>query len=257
MYAVSGSGTRSMSDSWISWNPRIEEPSNPTPSSKIDSVSSATGTEKCCMSPGRSQKRKSTIFAPWSFPIARMSVGVATSRPPCRAARPSDLGPRVGGTGRRGITRTLTLGYACLRRGAISARLWADVVGNLRPHGHRLSEVDAAEALDRLLEPHVERSLGLCEAAVRRGHVLRFDQDDAHVAHRGLLNPDGLAGHPERTSRGLHLGGSWARDLRGEGFGVLHLAGQDRERECDRLHGRLLSAARPVGVGSARRLPRA
>jgi hypothetical protein len=29
MYAVSGSGTSSMSDSWISWKPRIEEPSNP------------------------------------------------------------------------------------------------------------------------------------------------------------------------------------------------------------------------------------
>src|SRR5437016_10287520 len=46
MYAVSGSGTRSMSDSWISWKPRIEDPSNPIPSSKTDSVSSAIGTEK-------------------------------------------------------------------------------------------------------------------------------------------------------------------------------------------------------------------
>ena len=49
MYAVSGSGTRSMSDSWISWNPRIERPSNPSPSSKLSSVSSCTGTDKCCI----------------------------------------------------------------------------------------------------------------------------------------------------------------------------------------------------------------
>ena len=34
MTAVSGSGIRSMSDSWISWNPRIDEPSKPRPSSK-------------------------------------------------------------------------------------------------------------------------------------------------------------------------------------------------------------------------------
>ena len=31
MTAVSGSGIRSMSDSWISWNPRIDEPSKPRP----------------------------------------------------------------------------------------------------------------------------------------------------------------------------------------------------------------------------------
>ena len=53
--AESGSATRSMSDSWISWNPRIDEPSKAMPSSKRSSVSSATGIEKCCISPGRSR----------------------------------------------------------------------------------------------------------------------------------------------------------------------------------------------------------
>ena len=77
-YAVSGSGTNSMSDSWISWNPRIDEPSNPIPSSKIDSVSSDVGTEKCCISPGRSQNRRSTIWTPASLAIARTSLAVAT-----------------------------------------------------------------------------------------------------------------------------------------------------------------------------------
>jgi hypothetical protein len=35
-----------MSDSWISWNPRIEDPSKPRPSSKTSSVSSWAGIEK-------------------------------------------------------------------------------------------------------------------------------------------------------------------------------------------------------------------
>ena len=81
MYAESGSGTRSMSDSWISWNPRMDDPSKPKPSSNPSSVSSEMGTEKCCMSPGRSQNRKSTTWA--SFPLARSStsLGVATLPP--------------------------------------------------------------------------------------------------------------------------------------------------------------------------------
>ena len=53
MTAVSGSGIRSMSDSWISWKPRIDEPSKPRPSSKTSSVSSCAGIEKCCIRPGQ------------------------------------------------------------------------------------------------------------------------------------------------------------------------------------------------------------
>src|SRR4051794_21233242 len=73
-----------MSDSWISWNPRIDEPSKPSPSSKTSSVSSCAGTEKCCMSPGRSQNRTSTTSMFWSFIVERTSFGVpaiATSFP--------------------------------------------------------------------------------------------------------------------------------------------------------------------------------
>jgi hypothetical protein len=58
--AVSASGVRIMSDSWISWKPRIDEPSNPKPSSNASSVSSSNGIEKCCWRPGRSVKRMST-----------------------------------------------------------------------------------------------------------------------------------------------------------------------------------------------------
>ena len=79
MTAVSGSGIRSMSDSWISWNPRIDEPSKPSPSSKTSSVSSCAGIEKCCIRPGRSQNRTSTISTPSSLTSFRTSPGVATA----------------------------------------------------------------------------------------------------------------------------------------------------------------------------------
>src|SRR3989442_1502470 len=53
IWADVGSGISSMSDSSIDWNPRIEEPSNPRPFSKMSSLSSDTGIEKCCHRPGR------------------------------------------------------------------------------------------------------------------------------------------------------------------------------------------------------------
>ena len=89
MNAPFGSGTRSMSDSWISWNPRIEEPSKPNPSWKLLSSSCEIGTEKCCHSPGRSQNRRSTISAPASFASASASLASAIG----------EGSLRVGGTG--------------------------------------------------------------------------------------------------------------------------------------------------------------
>jgi hypothetical protein len=58
--AVDTSGRRSMSDSWICWKPRIDDPSNATPSAMVESVNDSTGTLKCCITPSRSQKRTST-----------------------------------------------------------------------------------------------------------------------------------------------------------------------------------------------------
>ena len=49
-----------MSDSWIAWKPRIDDPSNIWPSVKNSSVTDTAGTLKCCMTPGRSQNRTST-----------------------------------------------------------------------------------------------------------------------------------------------------------------------------------------------------
>ena len=59
MYAVVGSGSSSMSDSWICWKPRIDEPSNIKPSLKTSSPKFDAGNVKCCITPGRSQNRTS------------------------------------------------------------------------------------------------------------------------------------------------------------------------------------------------------
>ena len=76
MKARPGSGKRSMSLSWIFWKPRIDEPSNPIPSSKRASFSSPTGTLKCCQVPGRSVNRRSTILMPASLAFLMTSFGV-------------------------------------------------------------------------------------------------------------------------------------------------------------------------------------
>src|SRR3990172_7100911 len=72
--AVSGSGISSMSDSWIAWKPRIDEPSNPNPSSNDSTVTSEVGIVKCWTWPGRSQKRRSTNSYPPSSSIFTTSL---------------------------------------------------------------------------------------------------------------------------------------------------------------------------------------
>src|SRR5688572_6851838 len=65
MKAVSGSGRTSMSDSWMLFQPRMLEPSKPSPSSKVPALIVWAGTEKCCQAPKKSQKRMSTILTPF------------------------------------------------------------------------------------------------------------------------------------------------------------------------------------------------
>jgi hypothetical protein len=52
-----------MSDSWMPIQPRIDEPSNPTPSSKVPSSSVSTGYEQCCQLPSMSTNFRSIISA--------------------------------------------------------------------------------------------------------------------------------------------------------------------------------------------------
>ena len=49
-----------MSDSWIAWKPRIDDPSNIRPSVKTSASNVWTGTVKCWTVPGRSQNLTST-----------------------------------------------------------------------------------------------------------------------------------------------------------------------------------------------------
>src|SRR6185295_18160480 len=78
MKAVAGSGMASMSEASMDFQPRMEEPSKPKPSSKTSSVSSPMGTLKCCQVPKVSTNFTSTIFAPCfrAFSITLFGVAV-------------------------------------------------------------------------------------------------------------------------------------------------------------------------------------
>ena len=65
-----------MSDSWIDWNPRIDEPSKASPSSNTLSSKNEIGIVKCCMMPGRSQNRTSTNSTCSSLASLMMSSAV-------------------------------------------------------------------------------------------------------------------------------------------------------------------------------------
>src|SRR5688500_8164139 len=65
MKAVAGSGMASMSLASMLFQPRIEEPSKPRPSSKTSSPISPIGQLKCCQVPKVSTNLTSTIFAPF------------------------------------------------------------------------------------------------------------------------------------------------------------------------------------------------
>src|SRR2546425_5924526 len=86
-----------MSLSLIAWNPRIDEPSKPTPSANTASVSSLSGSEKCCQVPGRSVNRTSTICTPASFALRITSAGVGAV--PALAALALVAGSNVAGIG--------------------------------------------------------------------------------------------------------------------------------------------------------------
>src|SRR5438094_5410828 len=74
--AVVGSGITSMSLAWIGCQPRIDEPSNPSPSSNTASSISLGGTVKCCQIPRKSLNLKSIATAFWSFMNLIASFGV-------------------------------------------------------------------------------------------------------------------------------------------------------------------------------------
>src|SRR5436309_7459566 len=76
MQAVAGSGIRHMSDSWIAFQPAIDEPSNIWPSAKVSSSIIDLSKVTCCHLPRGSVKRKSTYFTSLSFISFRTSLAV-------------------------------------------------------------------------------------------------------------------------------------------------------------------------------------
>src|ERR1044071_3256852 len=76
MNALSRSGIASMSDASMDFQPRMDEPSKPKPSSKTSSDSSPMGTVKCCQVPNVSTNFTSTIFAPAFLAISITLLGV-------------------------------------------------------------------------------------------------------------------------------------------------------------------------------------
>src|SRR5437762_8945947 len=91
MQAELGSGIRFMSDSWIAFQPAIEEPSNMMPSAKVSSSTVEISTVTCCHLPRGSVNRKSQYLTSLSLTIFRTSLAVViASFPFCK---PKQLDP--------------------------------------------------------------------------------------------------------------------------------------------------------------------
>jgi hypothetical protein len=73
---VDASGTASMSDMWMLCQPRMDDPSKPTPSSNVASSHVSVGKEQCCHEPNRSVNFKSTILASCFRANSKNSFGV-------------------------------------------------------------------------------------------------------------------------------------------------------------------------------------
>src|SRR5258708_38400730 len=82
MVAEAGSGIRHMSDSWIAFQPAIEEPSNIMPSAKVSSSIIVMSKVTCCHLPRGSVKRRSAYLTSFSLINFITSLGVVIERMP-------------------------------------------------------------------------------------------------------------------------------------------------------------------------------
>src|ERR1700731_2055282 len=76
MQAEFGSGIKTMSDSWIAFQPAIEEPSNICPSVKVSSSMIEMSKVTCCHLPRGSVKRKSAYLTSLSLMSLRTSFAL-------------------------------------------------------------------------------------------------------------------------------------------------------------------------------------
>src|SRR5215470_4558875 len=96
MQALAGSGIRFMSDSWIAFQPAIEEPSNIWPSAKVSSDIMETSKVTCCHLPRGSVNRKSAYLTSLSLIIFITSLAVVMERLPFRVTERRRGGERGG-----------------------------------------------------------------------------------------------------------------------------------------------------------------
>src|SRR5215813_10732814 len=86
MQAEPGSGIRHISDSWIAFQPAIEEPSNIWPSEKVSSPMMPMSKVTCCHLPRGSVKRKSAYLTSLSLMTFRTSLAVVIEQIPLSQA---------------------------------------------------------------------------------------------------------------------------------------------------------------------------
>src|SRR5579871_4718068 len=99
MQAEFGYGIRHMSDSWIAFQPAIEEPSNIWPSENVSSLMMLMSKVTCCHLPRGSVKRKSANLTSLSLISFRTSLAVVIDTIPLVSlgVSPSLPSPASGG----------------------------------------------------------------------------------------------------------------------------------------------------------------
>src|ERR1700730_7073165 len=93
MQADDGSGLRHMSDSWIAFQPAIEDPPNICPSEKVSSPIIEMSKVACCHLPRGSVKRKSAYLTSLSLISFRTSFAVVIDCIPL--LEPSPIGTKL------------------------------------------------------------------------------------------------------------------------------------------------------------------
>src|SRR5437773_1263949 len=190
-----------MSLSLIAWNPRIDEPSKPSPSVNTSAVSSLSGIEKCCQVPGRSQKRTSTTCTPASCALRMTSAGEAVGAFAPLAVvvgsnvaviRASPPGSRVARASRAETTRARRREVPQLDRRKLPESLLDVTLLHLQEYPGRLQ----VPVLDHEVEPpahgaqlavrlRLEKHVPLLVAALQPAHVpgpFLAGKGDPHIA---------------------------------------------------------------------------
>src|SRR5438477_1553440 len=180
--AVAQSGTSSMSDSLIAFQPAMDEPSNGTPSLRNSSLIVRTWWARCCHLPRGSVKRKSTYLASCSLIISRTCFVSAIARfrvfkvegtKEALAAGPILARPALPGWAWRRRSRSqesLAPGLSSPRESASSPGFSGQIASGSNRIGAALSGADADRLIDRR-----DEDLAVADPASMRGLLDRLD----------------------------------------------------------------------------------